>query len=319
MTAQDQGSKSSSKGRGFLLALIVLLFLSFITWRIIQIARAENEHYPQYTYRRTRQLVQTVTEAKKLLEAKGPEAFATLDRMKSEQLDVYLYVYRASDAMCLYHGETPAQVGTSLIDFRDQLDKPMHRLVTAAIADPLNVHGWVHYYWHRSHDMFLDWKSSCNLAATFPDGTKVYVGGGIYGIGAEIEFARIEVSDAARLLKAEGEPALEKLMSPSGPYFFHGNSVFVLRTDGTTIIDPVLKGRVKRDLDSFVDSMGHSPFTNLLKRLETQRSAQVPVYAISPSSMNPIKKIIYAERSTMAGEPVVVGTIIESPHSVWLR
>jgi len=309
----------SERSKGFLLALIALLVVSFVVWRLLASAQSAGEYYHQYTFRATRKLVQTVTEAQKLLEAQGPAAFAQLDRMKSEQLGMYLYVYRTADAMCLYHGETPDQVGTRLDAFHDQLGKPMHQLVTEAINNPLNPHGWVHYYWPRPQDMFVGWKSSCNLAATFPDGTKVYVGGGIYGLGAEVEFARIAVAGAVQLLRTEGEQALTALTDPTGKYFFHNSGMFVLRENGDVIVDPVLQGRVERNLIAYRDAMERLPFRHLLRKLKTHDSAQVPLYASSPTSMNPDKKIIYAERGELAGEPIVVGTIIDAPHSVWMR
>ncbi len=319
MALRGQKQAAEKKGRFFLSILLSVLLFSFIAWRFIVLLHAADEDYRQYTFRATRELVRTVEQAEKLLEAQGPAAFATLDEMKSAQLGIYLYVYRLSDAMCLYHGETPSQVGTRLDIFRDQLGKPMHQQVLAAINDPLNPHGWVHYYWHRPQDMFQGWKSSCHLKATFPDGTEVYVGGGIYGIGAEAEFARIAVAGAVRLLRAEGEQALEALKSPTGPYFFHNTGIFILHENGETIVDPVLKGRVNRNLAAYRDAMGREPFGHLLRALRTQENVQVPLYARSPSSMNPSKKIIYAQPGELAGEAVIVGTIIDSPHSVWLR
>ncbi|MBE9547091.1 MAG: cache domain-containing protein [Proteobacteria bacterium] len=117
--------------------------------------KTHDELYRQYTFRVTRELVKTVTEAKTLLEEKGDKAFPLLDRMKSDQLGLYLYVYRSSDGLCLYHGENRALVGTRLDRFTDQLGKPLHKLISREIKNPFNRHGWVHYYWNRPHGLFL--------------------------------------------------------------------------------------------------------------------------------------------------------------------
>jgi len=311
--------KRPKSARRFVLPILALVFLLLVAWRLLYLMKTHDELYRQYTFRVTRELVKTVTEAKSLLEEKGEKSFPLLDRMKSDQFGLYLYVYRSSDGMCLYHGENPALVGTRLDKFTDQLGKPLHKLISREIKNPLNRHGWVHYYWNRPHDLFLEWKSACNLAVSLPDGTKCYVGGGLYGIGTELEFARIAVTDAEHLLKTRGEEALAELLTPTGPYFFHDTAVFLLRENGRSIIDPVLKKRYERDLLKFKDTVGHYPFKQLLRRLKTETEAQVVLYAHSPLSMNDQKKIIYARRCTMGGEPVIVGTAIDAPKSAWLR
>lgn len=309
--------KEQKSAKRFILPLLALVFLLFVVGRLAHLMKTHDELYRQYTFRVTRELVKTVTEAKTLLEEKGDKAFPLLDKMKSDQMGLYLYVYRSSDGMCLYHGENHALVGTRLDKFTDQLGKPLHKLVSREIKNPLNRHGWVHFYWNRPHGLFLEWKSACNLAVGLPDGTKCYVGGGHYGIGAELEFARIAVINADHLLKMRGEEALTELLAPAGPYFFHNTSVFLLRENGRSIIDPVLKKRYERDLLKFQDAVGHYPFKHLLRRLKTETEAQVVLYAHSPLSMNNQKKIIYARRCTMGGEPVIVGTVIDAPHSAW--
>lgn len=315
----EQQPQRSKGGRRFVFPILALVFLFFVSGRLVYLAKTHGELYRQYTFRVTRELVRTVIEAKALLENKGDKAYAMLDQMKSQNLSLYLYVYRLSDGMCLYHGENPAQVGTRLDTFTDQLGKPLHKLISREIKNPLNRHGWVHFYWNRPHGLFLEWKSASNLAVTLPDGTKCYVGGGYYGIGAELEFARIAVTNADHLVKTRGEEALTELVDPAGPYFFHNTAVFMLRDNGLSIIDPVLKKRYERDMLQFKDAVGHYPFQHLLRRLETENEAQIVLYAHSSLSMNNQKKIIYARRCTMGETPVIVGTVIDAPRSAWRR
>ena len=315
---QPRPDKKESSGLRFYL-LVILLFVAFFAWSMIHLAKVQGDQYRQYTYRITRELVKTVTEAKNLLEEKGPDAYVLLDRMNSDQLSIYVYLYRSSDALCLYHGENPTLVGKHLGSFVDHLGKPLHKLVTSEIRNPYNPHGWIHYYWHRPKDLFLDWKSSCNLAVTMPDGTKCYVGGGAYGIGAEIEFARIAVNSANHLLETKGATALRELLSPTGPYFFYDTAVFILRKNGRSIIDPILKTDFQREVLPFKDSMGHYPFKHLLKNLEKQSEAQIPLYTRTSESMNLQKKIIYAQRGIFENEPVIVGTVIDAPQSIWMQ
>ena len=149
--------KRQKNARRFVLPLLALVFLLFVAGRLLYLMKTHDELYRQYTFRVTRELVKTVTEAKTLLEEKGKKAFSLLDQMKSDRMGLYLYVYRSSDGLCLYHGENRALVGTRLDRFTDQLGKPLHKLISRDIKNPLNPHGWVHYYWNRPHGLFLEW------------------------------------------------------------------------------------------------------------------------------------------------------------------
>jgi len=316
-SAKQPEQKKAAKR--FILPLLALAFLLFVTGRLIYLMNSHDELYHQYKFRITRDLVKTVAKASTLLKEKGVKAFPLLDKMRSDKKELYLYVYRLSDGLCLYHGESPALVGTRLDKFTDQSGKLLHKLIAREIKNPINPHGWVHYYWNRPYGLFLEWKSSCHFAVNLPDGTECYVGGGHYGIGSELEFARIAVKDVDHMLKTRGEETLAELVSPASPYFFHNTSVFLFRENGMSIIDPALKKRHRRDLLKFQDAVGHYPFKQLLRKLKTQTEAQVVMYAHSPLSMNAQKKIIYARLCTMDGEPVIAGTVINAPHSAWQR
>jgi len=219
----------------------------------------------------------------------------------------------------VYHGNNPDWVGRRLDTFTDELGKNVHELINAQLENPRNPHGWVHYHWHRPHGLFLEWKSSCNRPVTLPDGTACYVGCGLHGLGTELEFARIAVTEAEYLLTTRGEQALAELLSPASVFFFYGTAVFVLRSDGTSIIDPVLKTRQERDLGSYQDAVGRYPFRFLLRRLAESSEAQVILYQHSPTSMNVQKKMLYARTCRMGDERVIVGTVIDAPRSVWQR
>ena len=238
----------------YILPLLAAAFILIITLRLTHLMKTSGEPYRQYTLRSTRNLVASVMKAKHFLEQYGESVFPKLDEMKSDQWGIYLYVYRLSDCLCLYHGYNPELVGQRLDTFTDQLGKNLHQLISDQIHNPRNPHGWVHYFWHRPDELFLEWKSSCNQAVTLPDGTKCFVGGGLYGISTELEFARIAVAEAEHLLSTHGAGGIDELLSPASIFFFYGTSVFVAKKDGWSIIDPMLKKRDKRDLKAFKDA-----------------------------------------------------------------
>ena len=132
-------------------------------------------------------------------------------------------------------------------------------------------------------------------------------------MGGEVEFARIAVINADHLLKTSGKEALTELLNPTGPYFFHGTSVFLMSESGGSIIDPISKKRCEHDLMKFKDAAGHYPFKLLLGILKNKEEAQVVLSVHSASSMKDQNRIIYARHGKMGGIPVILGKVINVP------
>jgi len=40
------------------------------------------------------------------------------------------------------------------INSPDQSGKLLHKLIAREIKNPINPHGWVHYYWNRPYGLF---------------------------------------------------------------------------------------------------------------------------------------------------------------------
>ncbi len=271
-----------------------------------------------YDYRDTRKLVKAAWQAAKLVERDGPAAFATLHRdvgIEDERL-YNLYVYLL-DGTCLFHPERPDFVGKNLIDVTDTHGRKALRQVMAAVNDPQNPHGWVHYKWQPHEGLYPVDKSSCQFRVTMPDGRAVVVGGGIAAPLEEKMFAKFSVDSAAALLREQGAAGLEVIRDNKAPYQYREVRVFVLAEDGTTLVDPTFDLDTPRNLRDYRDLGGNYPFRTIFERLRNDDSCWVVMLDRSRYRRIMGKKSIYARLGTMDGRPVVVGAMTSLPKPVW--
>jgi len=125
-----------------------------------------------YLYEDTRQLVNLVESAARLIEKQGTGAFRQFAVPNSRWLNdsYYLFVYDA-DAVCLFHPGNPEMVGKSLINFRDMNGKPVGQWVRNLGQRPEpNASRWIFYLWEPRSDLTPTWKLAYVRKAVGPDG-----------------------------------------------------------------------------------------------------------------------------------------------------
>lgn len=271
-----------------------------------------------YSYRKTILVVNIVQKAAEILESKGLDALKKFNN-SLDYPEFYLYVYGVKDAYCYYHGADSTKIGKSISDQIDYLGKPIHHLIVNALQDDDNPDNWIHYNWPRPHDIFPTWKSACHKKVTLKNGVEVYVGAGIYGKISESEFIRISVDNAVELINRKDTAAVEIFKSPQSAFTFFDSFIFIYDTEGKAIIDPTYKDGSNLNLRDFRDASNHKPFDNLVKNLEKEDYAWGQIQYKDPSSMNLRKRIIYARKTKLNNIDVIVGSMIESPKSVWFN
>jgi len=67
MATKEKNQAGGRCSTTFLVVLAVLLFLTFIIWRLLLVSQSDNKRYPEYTFRATRHLLKTVHRARDLL------------------------------------------------------------------------------------------------------------------------------------------------------------------------------------------------------------------------------------------------------------
>ena len=271
-----------------------------------------------YDFRDTKKLVTAVKNASLLVERKGTEAFKEF-RNEPETWHnslYFIYVY-SLDGTCLYHPQRPDFEGCNMIDLTDVQGRKTLRMAIEATADSNNPHGWVHYTWHPTQGLQAIAKSSCHFRVTMPDGRVVIVGGGIDMPPEEKMFAKFTVDSAVAMLKKQGASGLDDIRNPGKRFHYRDVKVFVLREDGTAMVDPALDTATPRNLKNFRDVGGNYPFRSIIERLRGDDSCWVVMLDRNRYARVMGKKAIYARKGMIGGVPVVVGAMTSLPKPVW--
>jgi hypothetical protein len=299
--------------------LNILLILSVLFF-FVSCKRQNNEHHTfnNYSYKKTKILIRIIDKAADILENKGLEALKKYDKSISFE-EIYLYVYRVSDAMCFYHGEDSTKINKAITDQTDYLGKRIHHLIVNALEDKNNPDSWVHFNWSRPNNIFPIWKSSTHRKVKMPDGNEVYIGAGIYGYISEREFIRISVDNAVDIIGEKGYDAIDILQEPKNEFTFFDSFIFIYDFEGNSIIDPTYKDGSTYNILEFQDASNQKPFLLIKNNLQKNKSSWGQIQYKDNNSMNLKKKIIYAKSSLLDGKKIIVGAMINAPTSIWFK
>ena len=268
-----------------------------------------------YQYRDTKNLVKFVYDASLILKKDGMKGIGHFRKNRDEYItkDYYLYIYDM-DGNNIYHAGMKELENTNLIDITDKDGKKPVKLAIESLQNPANPHSWVHYSWWEPGKFYPVPKSSCHFRVKTPEGRELFVGGGLNYPHEEKEFIRIIVDDAASVLKKRGRAALEDISDPRQHYNYRDVRVFVLESDGTVLISPIMGGSVSgKNFLECTDEVGHKPFVNALEKLKTEGSAWEIFMAKNRYKRDLVKKCLYLRKTTMDGEDVYVGAITDLP------
>lgn len=302
---------------------LALVPLAAVVLTVLTIAskRGQDEPLP-YLYEDTRQLVKLVEDAANEVEKLGKDAFAEFGVHGSRWFNDknYLFIYK-TDGTCAFHPVTPALVGRNLMDMKDMLGKPVIRYITDVGKKPEpRASAWVFYLWEERTEFTPNWKVSYIRKAVAPDGTVYEVGCGLYNFKVEKIFVKERVDQAAALLEAKGEEAaFAEFINPAGPYQFLETYVFVMDSQGQTLVDPAFPTIGKRDLSDFRDAVGHYVVKEILEKLKRSDSVWVQYLRPKSGSILPSRKVIYVRKVYVGGKTFYVGADFFMATPVWMR
>jgi hypothetical protein len=269
-----------------------------------------------YQYRDTKDLVKFVYDAALILEEGGTNSLEYFrnNRARYNTKDHYLYIYDMHGTN-IYNAGMKHLEGKNLRDVTDKNGKKITQLVLSALEDKNNPHGWVHYSWWQPGKFYPVPKSSCHFKVRLPDGKELYVGGGLNYPHEEKEFVRIIVDSAVQLINKEGKGAFAKISDPASEYNYRDVQVFAFRQDGKIIISPVIDDNLSQiRLLSCVDEVGHKPFTEALKKLESKESVWEVFMAKNKYKRELVKKCLYLRKIMLNREIIYVGAISDLPQ-----
>jgi hypothetical protein len=273
-----------------------------------------------YDYRDTKRLVRLLSNAAALLAVQGEKGFDHFrrDRERWTYQDAYLYAYDVT-GRCVFHGGMPELEGKELMDVEDAEGRKSLRMAFAAVNDPDNPHGWVHYWWNIPNRLYPVWKSSCHRLVTLPEGKTILLGAGMANLPQEREFVKIIVDGAARQLTEQGASALDDIRDPLSKYDLPGASIFVVSERGDTLIAPAFRFSASRNILDYEDDAGHTPLREAILRLQGETETWVVILARNPQSMSLTKKGLYVRRIAMGGERIYVGATADLPKPSWMK
>jgi signal transduction histidine kinase len=274
-----------------------------------------------YLYEDTRQLVELVESAAKLVEQQGPAAFAEFKRPQSRWFneDYYFFVYDP-EGTCLFHPIMPSLVGQNLSKLVDMNGKPMIRMIADVAKKPgPDAGGWVFYLWEEQTQLIPKWKSSYIRKVIGPDTNTYLVGSGIYDIKIERKFIEELVGQAAEALQQRGpEEAFRIFRDPSSQFYFLDTYVFVMDLKGVALVDPSYPTLTGRDFNNFQDTIGNYPIRELIVKLRDHDSAWIQYMWPRPGSALPSRKLLYARKVVVNSQSYIVGSDFFLANPIWL-
>lgn len=281
-----------------------------------------SEAAASYDYSDTREVVDLVQDAARMLETQGTAAFAEFAKTGSRwRHDTsYIYVFTAGGD-CLFNSGQPGLVGKNLADYRDVGGRPVvQELMNIAASPDPHADGWVFFLFQEGNVLTPVWKIAYNAKTTLPDGRVVVVGSGRSSLKMERSFVTGRVDEAARLLQSAGrDEAFKVIANPASHFNFLGSYVFVLDTRGHTLVDPSFPTMPGRDLSGMTDAIGRPYVQELLSKLEKNNTASTMFFWRANPNDVPQRKAIYARKVASGGTDYIVGTEYLLPTPLWMK
>lgn len=275
-----------------------------------------------YDYSDTREVVELVQDAARMLESDGTAAFAVFDQPGSRWRHgtSYLYIYTA-DGDCLFNSGQPGLVGKNLADYKDVGGRPVMREIMDIAANPdPHSDGWVFFLFQEGNVLTPVWKIAYNAKATMPDGRVVIVGSGRSSLKMERSFVTRRVDEAAKLLATAGpDETFKTIADPASPFNILGSYIFVLDKNGHTLLDPSFPNMPGRDLSGMTDAIGRHYIQELLSKLKRGDTASTLFFWRANANDVPQRKAIYARKVNSAGTDYIVGTEYLLPTPLWMK
>lgn len=261
-----------------------------------------------YEYKETRGLVALVNDAATLIGDKGEAAFEEFRSPGSRwrRGESYIFVLDLQGNM-LVHPD-PSIKGKNEIDLKDVNGKPIIRgLLEIVTTSPDKNDGWYHYQWPVPNGLLPRWKSSYAKLVKAPSGRSYVVASGMYNDRMEKPFVVDMVESAVDELEKKGEAAFQMFRDQTGPFSAKDAYIFVVRTDGTMLVNPAFPSLEGKNLLDVKDTQGKALIRDMIKVAETSGSGWVDYMWPKPGESVSTQKSTYVSTAQLGDETVIVG------------
>jgi signal transduction histidine kinase len=261
-----------------------------------------------YEYKETRGLVALVSDAATLVGDKGEAAFEEFRSPGSRwrQGESYIFVLDLQGNV-LVHPD-PSMEGQNEIDLKDVNGKPIIRgLLETVTTSPDKTDGWYHYQWPVPNGLLPRWKSSYAKLVKAPSGRSYVVASGMYSDRMEKPFVVDMVEGAVDELEKKGEAAFQMFRDQTGPFLAKDAYIFVVRTDGTMLVNPAFPSLEGKNLLAVKDTQGRALIRDMIKVAQTSGSGWVDYMWPKPGESVSTQKSTYVSTAQLGDETVIVG------------
>lgn len=272
-----------------------------------------------YAYKRSKRIVSLVKEAARLIEEEGEKAFPLFRKKGSPWFvgETYIFVYDLN-GINIVHPVQPEFEGKNLIDLTDINGKPVIKMIVDTVTNQDKPYGWVHYMWIRPEEIFPMWKSSYVMKARTPSGKEYVVGSGLYNMKVEKQFIVEMVVDAVELIKLEGKTAFQKFRDKSSEYVFLDTFIFVVKQDGTAVVDPAFPSLEGRNLLDFKDAVGRYFVRDMIEKFSGD-STWISYMWPKPGEVKPSRRLSYLRKVKLGPETFIVGSGFSPARPIWMK
>jgi len=279
-----------------------------------------------YQYQETRQLVSYVEWVARKFARDGRNAFPDFRNRSGQWFpdDHYLFIFGMTGRL-VFHTEYPEMEGSNHFNVRDIDGKPVFRQMVEVVNESGRGAGWVHYQWRR-HDQIFPTCLTCYVMKVRNRAGETYIiGSGIFSMRLEKQFIEDLVNAAAKLVETKGISELKTLNQKSSRFVFGDVTMFVLKMDGTLVVDPSITTAYpdnipdKRNLMDFRDAIGNYTIRDIIARLKAKNSVWVFYMWPKPGEIKPSKKIAYVRKVEVDGIPYLIGSGIFLVRPVWMK
>lgn len=276
-------------------------------------------HEENYEFKDTRDLVNFVHDAAKLVKNNGEKSFEAFRKKGStwRKKDQYIFVLDP-DGNMLVHAD-PLLEGKNNLNLKDIQGRPIIRgLIQAAITHPSQTKGWYHYLWNVPDEILPRWKSSFVERVQTADGKVFIVGSGMYNDRMEKNFVIDMVDKAAKSIEQKGSKAFIDFYDKSGDYIIKSSYIFVIDSNGNDLVNPVFKNLEGRNLLDLKDTHDKYPIREMMSVAKTKGSGWVNYMWPMPGDNVSTEKSAYVKKVQIGKDWVLVGSGVyfsESPKS----
>jgi len=261
-----------------------------------------------YEYKETRGLVALVNDAATLVRDKGQAAFEEFRSPGSRwrQDESYIFVLDLQGEM-LVHPD-PSIKGQNEIDLKDVNGKSIIRgLLKIVTTSPDKKDGWYHYQWPVPNGLLPRWKSSYAKLVKGPEGRSYVVASGIYNDRMEKPFVVDMVKSAVNELEKKGDAAFQMFRDETSPFLAKDAYIFVVKTDGTMLVNPAFPNLEGKNLIQVKDTQGKALIRDMIQVAQMSGSGWVDYMWPKPGESVSTQKSTYVSTAQLGDETVIVG------------